>query len=440
MKTMGWIILITAIIVETAFAVYCIRTRSSQPKVRNLIWIAAFLTFALHAATAVLEWGFRYYLLGAVLLAGAIAGAVRLIRPEKEKGAPKTSRIVWNAIGMAGCFSFLAFPSILFPQYRIIETTGAYPVTRAAYTLTDTGRVETYSEAGGYRKLNVEFWYPAHADESFPLVIFSHGAFGMRSSNESLYNELASHGYVVAAIDHTYQNLYAIDESGRMTFVDQGYMNELMTEDAQADRERSLGLYRKWMAVRSGDIQFVLNAILAGADNPDAGEVYRLVDPARIGVMGHSLGGSAALCIGRQRPDVQAVLALESPFMCDIEGVRDGEFVFTEDAYPVPVLNVYSDSTWGRLAGLPQYAKNVSLLSGNMSGSNPQVFNVYLRGTGHLTLTDLALASPILTRVLNGHETTLPARDALAAVNRLSLAFFDRFLKGQGEFDPAGMH
>ncbi len=50
--------------------------------------------------------------------------------------------------------------------------------------------------------------------------------------------------------------------------------------------------------------------------------------PARIGVMGHSLGGSAALCIGRQRPDVQAVLALESPFMCDIEGVRMGNLFY----------------------------------------------------------------------------------------------------------------
>jgi hypothetical protein len=67
------------------------------------------------------------------------------------------------------------------------------------------------------------------------------------------------------------------------------------------------------------------------------------VDTDHIGMMGHSLGGSAALGIGRQRDEVNAVIALEAPFLYDIVGVEDGEFVFVDADYPTPVLNVYSD-------------------------------------------------------------------------------------------------
>jgi len=35
--------------------------------------------------------------------------------------------------------------------------------------------------------------------------------------------------------------------------------------------------------------------------------------------------------------------------MCDIIGVEDGEFVWNEDTYPIPVLNIYSDSSWSHL-------------------------------------------------------------------------------------------
>lgn len=70
-----------------------------------------------------------------------------------------------------------------------------------------------------------------------------------------------------------------------------------------------------------------------------------LVDRTKIGVMGHSLGGSSALGIGRMRKDGSVIIALESLFMCDIKGVKNSEFVFTGEEYPIPVLNVYSDSS-----------------------------------------------------------------------------------------------
>ncbi len=154
------------------------------------------------------------------------------------------------------------------------------------------------------------------------------------------------------------------------------------------------------------------------------------MDTSKIGVMGHSLGGSAALGIGRMRNDVSAVIALESPFMCDIEAVKNGEFVFKNEIYPVPMLNVYSDSSWSNLAQWPQYAENYALLS----GANSTAFNVHMSGVGHFTLTDLALASPLLTRIFNGKKSTTSTEYCLKTINKICLEFFDSYLKGKGEF------
>ena len=134
------------------------------------------------------------------------------------------------------------------------------------------------------------------------------------------------------------------------------------------------------------------------------------------------------------RDDVGAVIALESPFMCDIRGVENGEFVFIDEIYPVPVLNVYSDSSWSHLSEWPQYAEDYTLLS----DSDATAFNVCISGVGHFTLTDLALASPLLTRIFNGQKSTTDTEYCLKTINRVCLEFFDCYLKGEGEFASGG--
>ena len=145
-----------------------------------------------------------------------------------------------------------------------------------------------------------------------------------------------------------------------------------------------------------------------------------------IGVMGHSLGGSAALGIGRTRDDVSAVMALESPFMQDIEGVKDGQFIFTDKVYPVPVLNIYSDSSWNILAERPQYAANYAMLS----DTDATTHSIHIPGVGHLALTDLALTSPVLTRILDREKSTSEQTMlCLETINSACLEFFNKYLK-----------
>jgi len=49
-------------------------------------------------------------------------------------------------------------------------------------------------------------------------------------------------------------------------------------------------------------------------------------------------------------------------------------------------------------------------------------------------LTDLALTSPFLTRILNGQKASIDTEYCLAAINQIALEFFDCYLKGKGGF------
>jgi dienelactone hydrolase len=433
-EKMGNLIFLTVVVVEIAFAVFCISTKSNQQKVRNIIRIEAFVLFLLCIILPIIEWSFRYYTLAALLFLMAVMGTVALIRKKEEIREYKTARVVLKSIGMMVLIVTLTLPAIIFPQHKAMGVTGEYRVKTLAQTYTDTKRVETYTDTDENRKLNVKIWYPENAEGTYPLMVFSHGAFGIKSSNESLYNELASHGYVVCSIDHTYQCLFTKGEDGHTTRIDMGYMEECSADNARVDRQKSYEYYQKWMGIRTGDINFVIDHILAEAKNNNAETVYKLVDTAKIGVMGHSLGGSAALGIGRMRDDVSAVIALESPFMCDIKGVKDGEFVFEDEIYPVPVLNVYSNSSWKFLSEWPQYAENYAMLS----GTNTTAFNVYMSGVGHLSLTDFALTSPFFTRIFDGQKSTTSAEDCLNTISKICLEFFDCYLKGEGKFTSVG--
>lgn len=338
---------------------------------------------------------------------------------------------MWNFRQLGFAVLLLAFEAalttLLFPLYEALAPTGPYPVATLRYTYTDEQRTEPYSSTEEKRRINVVFWYPEGAGigETFPLVVFSHGGLGTENSNESLYLELASHGYVVCSIGHPYHALWTRDEDGQVTFVSREYFKDIQQEDAKSDKEQSYRFYQEWMNIRTGDINFVIDTILMNAKNSNGG-VYALIDVMNVGVMGHSLGGSAALAIPRQRDDVDAVIALEAPFLYDIVGVENSEFIWLDEEYPVPVLNIYSDSSWDHLSEWSQYARNHEFLS----DAPAHVSNLYLPGRGHFSMTDLSFASPLIVKLLEGGQAVQGSKEYLKAINQACLDFFDRYLKG----------
>lgn len=311
---------------------------------------------------------------------------------------------------------------VLFPGLSSVKATGDYSYASSTLELTDTSRSEDFKDDGSFRKLSVLVYYPQGSsieNNTCPLIVFSHGGISTKTSNLSLYKELASHGYVVASIDHTYHALSTrID--GKRVLIDSGYMKELTTEDSHTDINNSYALFQKWMSLRTGDIYFVID-IFTRASGKEDDSIYSLIDPESIGVAGHSLGGSSALGVARQRKDIKAVIALESPYMCDITGIDGDEFTWNTEPYPCAVMNIYSDTGYPLLEADNKYVQNK-----NYQYNSGSVEYYYIQGSNHYSLTDLVRTSPILCALLGGGYQS--GYDNLEFINQKSLAFFDKYL------------
>ena len=195
---------------------------------------------------------------------------------------------------------------------------GPYPVGVRSHAVTDDAR---------QRPLAIELWYPAAeaargrdldpaTRDSYellpgfpspwqeavrdaaprpgqcPLVLFSHGFGSHRRQTTFLCTHLASHGYVVASVDHTGN-----------TIVD---IMQLILQAAGGGAPDVFGAVDDFIAWRPADVSFMLDALLGGLDR----DVAPLIDASRVGMSGHSFGGWTTLMIAAREPRVGAALPL----------------------------------------------------------------------------------------------------------------------------------
>lgn len=335
----------------------------------------------------------------------------------------KWLRKLLKGICIAMC-TILMITVILFPGLSSVKTTGPFSYDSIVLQLNDESRLETYVNNGSYRKLSVIVYYPTGKSieaNSCPLVVFSPGGISIKTSNVSLFKELASHGYIVVSIDHTYQALFTTIDDKKI-WIAPGYMKELNTEDSHKDIANSYKRYQKWMAIRTGDINLIIDTFISEAKKSDNG-FYSLIDSQKIGLSGHSLGGSAALGVARQRKDISAVIALEAPYMYDITGYDGDKFTWNTEPYNCAILNIYSDTGYPLVGSDNKYVQNANYLynKGNIEYD-------YIRGSNHFSLTDLVRTSPILCSILGGSYSK-PGYETLKLINGESLEFYDKYLR-----------
>ena len=173
-----------------------------------------------------------------------------------------------------------------------------------------------------------EMWSPESAEGSHPLVLYSHHSGGNRRSASYLCDHLASHGYVVAALDHS--EVVAPELKG----------GEGETADQLSARVDA------WIANRVPDIRFLLDRLL--------GDTEAHVDPDRVGIVGHSFGGWTALAAPEVEHRIRAVVALAPagssqpkpgviPAKLTFGWVRDVPtlFLVAENDVPLPLDGMY---------------------------------------------------------------------------------------------------
>lgn len=169
-------------------------------------------------------------------------------------------------------------------------------------------------EAREGRMLGIDCWYPAVAGEyskslyellpgigftsaaladapaapgAHPLVVWSHGRSGTRSSYSMLCEALAARGYVVVAPDHPGDTLA-------------DWLLGAAADDATNEEQRV------------DDVRFVLGAALGVRPGLD---LALEIDAGRIAIAGHSYGGYTALAYAgteRADPRVRAIAGLQS--------------------------------------------------------------------------------------------------------------------------------
>src|SRR5439155_848447 len=122
------------------------------------------------------------------------------------------------------------------------------------------------------------------------LVAFSHGYGGHRRQSTFLCTHLASHGYVVAAMEHTGNTMLEVVQ-GVMTLRSGGTLPHPDT------------VLREFVVLRPADVSFVIDHIL-GTDG--------LVDADRIGMAGHSFGGWTTLTTTARDRRIRAAVHLDA--------------------------------------------------------------------------------------------------------------------------------
>jgi dienelactone hydrolase len=295
---------------------------------------------------------------------------------------------------VSGVLVASATPSSAAPRrarLTLPAATGPYPVGTVDLHLIDRSRANPWTAAPPYRELMVSLWYPARDAGRFPLapqmlpgaaahfgsaaggglfgsglygippdsvnfaatrtsghegapvaphkrpfpvVLYSPGAGDPRTWETTIVQDLASRGYVVVTIDHTYDASEVEFPGGRVV----GSLWEQWFRQAQRNNDFP-ALAAKVFDVRIADTRFVLDQLTA----LNRGRLAGALDLHRVGMFGVSAGGMVAFQTMDEDPRIKAAIDLggnvESPLIPNPEqlwpvaghGLRQ-PFMFMGDA------------------------------------------------------------------------------------------------------------
>jgi pimeloyl-ACP methyl ester carboxylesterase len=351
------------------------------------------------------------------------------------------------------------------------EPTGAFRVGTLIFQLTDTSRPDPLAKkAGQFRELMVQVWYPTDARAQgetapyipnsalvqalkdsqhdsqdpavfeswkavrtagvlneplskkrtrFPLLFFSHGLGEPRSLYTAFSQDLASHGFVVACIDHPYGGI-TISADGRV-----------VSTDGDPDAGNADATPRQ-VEAWAKDAAFVLDRMSArGKSEPAAlGQFAGRIDLNRIGMLGHSLGGAAALEACRTDPRFKAC--------ADLDGAPFGKV--TEEGLKRPTLimrsgPIYSDADLAkrgrtRAQWEEMGRKGLAMWSSLFQKSKDvPVYSIKINGAGHMSYSDAPFIMPDTINRFGGR--IIDASRGYEITTHYIRDFFGQYLMGR---------
>jgi len=188
------------------------------------------------------------------------------------------------------------------------------------------------------------------ASGSHPVVVFTHGYTGTFTDYTFLFEDLASRGYIVASVSHTF-------ETTAVEFPDGRLLKSVMGSHLQQKLQINEPSTTLAVAVRLSDLRFVMNQLDA-LNVREKSPFFAALDMSRVALAGHSLGGMTALLGVELDPRFRAAVSLD--------GVMPSSW-FHATQKPIMMLTAGSDPwsdnachVWTRLRG-PRFALNLSV-------------------------------------------------------------------------------
>jgi dienelactone hydrolase len=397
-------------------------------------------------------------------------------------------------LGFAGLYIWLLITSVsiiavicisrLFPLFTFPVLTGKFAVGTILYHLKDQYRRETHEKGENTRELLVQIWYPAISDsnkakapympeviktvqnslkeskyaplglmftkffpehtqaienatispeqDKYPVIIFSHGLGGVCNFSTVLVEELASHGYIVIGVNHTYSSYVTVFPDGRIIKrspeLDISVM-QILKENSSDTIQKLEYEFNEWVL----DVQFVLRLLEDTNSTFISADIRQRLNLEQIGMYGHSFGGALAAELCRIDTRCKAGISLDGAvFDKTLEGNFKKPFMFivgallTEGAYPdQKILSHFNmtKSEWD--TSIQKYKDAITFLCTKIGSDGHKII---IKDAGHFAFTDISLLKPFWSYLFR-FDIGATRQDIIHETNRQVIQFFDKYLK-----------
>ncbi|WP_426454645.1 dienelactone hydrolase family protein [Paenibacillus sp. S-38] len=427
---------------------------------RMLTGTAGIALLALHLVVE----GYRWQMLAVYIT--ALICAVLLLRPAlgvKVTPLRKTWRYAF-AITAGLLVTASAALAAILPVFDLPKPNGPYMVGTRTLHLTDASREEKLtSDPKDKRELMVQLWYPAQntsngdrdmlfpeedgafeaykqafakelnlpkfaldywkyirgnaykdaellpSGKPYPLLLIGHGMGTGRILHSAQAENLASNGYIVAVIDHTYSTVATIFPDGKVT----GFETDVSAGDLEAIGREVGGIWNQ-------DAAFLIQHLDKVNAGESGSEFRGQIDMNNIGVVGHSFGGAAAFELAVTNPRIKAGINMDGtlyPLKKNANLSKPFLFMESEETIESKRKHIHED--------IIQNEEQMIQTTLQHEGSR-----IYMKGTAHYNFTDFQLFSDLLK--VMGLTGEINGRRGEFIVNQYVLDFFNKELKGTG--------
>lgn len=439
------------IYILTIIMIGIIFTKKTIEKRYIAIFLSLFATtFLLYLIIGNTRWQlYTFYI--AFITIGIIVYLVHVMHYEFKKVVRSILTIMLSmfiAISMIAIF--------VFPIYSIPTPTGDYLVGTESYIIEDEQRDELYTnDLNDQRKINIQMWYPAetvegyekypwleggtkvsrglsrdiglpffvldhtakimsnsylkapisNTSDAYPIVVISHGWRGFKNLHTDFAEELASIGYIVISIDHTYGSVATVFSDSEVAY---------LNADALPERNETpdfLDYANQLVYTYAGDVITTID-YLEALNSDSSSQFNNRLNLEKIGLLGHSTGGGADVAVALEDSRIDAVIGLDAW----VEPIVDTEI---NKGLSIPSLFIRSE-TW-------ETGNNNIDLSTLIDQSTYPSLLYQIDGTTHYDFTMVYMYSP-LTKLI-GFRGEIDSMYLNSILKAMISSFFDQTLK-----------